>query len=189
MNFNLLAPFVRSVLGIPSVSTIAMIGAGVGALVLAAGSGYAGYRLASQLDQGRYVALQYADAKALADGELKVATQQKAYDDAAINAAVHEGEAQQKIAVRTVTITKEIPTYVTAQQDRVACVSYGLVRVLDAAVLGVDPASLPLPPDVTDDTCTALKASDLAASIADNYGTAEANAEQLDALEALLGGN
>lgn len=96
----------------------------------------------------------------------------------------NEVAAQAKIVVRYRTIVKEVPTYVTVQQDARGCVSWGLVRLLDAAALGVDPSTLDLPSDVTDDTCTTLKASDLAASVAGNYGVAAANAEQLDALEA-----
>lgn len=99
-----------------------------------------------------------------------------------LDAAVAEAKAQEKIVTRTQFIIKEVPRYVTASQDRSTCVTYGLVRVLDAAALGTDPADLELPAGQSDDACAPVKASDLAASVAENYGTARQNAQQLDAL-------
>jgi hypothetical protein len=55
--------------------------------------------------------------------------------------------------------------------------------VLDAAALGVDPDTLSLAPGQSDGSCAPVKASDLAASVAGNYGAARANAEQLTALQ------
>src|SRR4051812_21974039 len=47
-------------------------------------------------------------------------------------AAVSAASAQEKIQTRTVTLTREIPRYVT---DTSSCITYGLIRVLDATVL------------------------------------------------------
>lgn len=66
----------------------------------------------------------------------------------------------------------------------VGCVSVGLVREHDAAALGVDPDTLPLPAGSSDDACSAVTNADLAGAIADNYAAARANAAQLDDLEA-----
>lgn len=111
---------------------------------------------------------------------------QKKQDDVALTTAVHEATAQQKIVTQTVTIRQEVPKYVTrtlTKHDSVACVSYGFVRVLDAAALGVDPADLPLPAGKSNDSCTALDPVALATAIADNYGITRQNAQQLDDLE------
>lgn len=88
---------------------------------------------------------------------------------------------QRRNSVRYVNLTKEVPVYVTEIQDR-ACVPYGLVRVLDAAALGSDPAALELPPGKSNDDCSPLEPSALARGILRNYEVAQQNAEQLDAL-------
>lgn len=70
----------------------------------------------------------------------------------------------------------------------VGCVSYGLVRQHDAAALGVDPDTLPLPSGVTDDACSPVANTELAGAIADNYAAARANAAQLNDLIANVKG-
>lgn len=97
-------------------------------------------------------------------------------------AAVAQAQAQEKINRRTAAIVKRIPVYVTPKQDTSGCVTYGLVRVLDAAALGADPADLELPAGKSDDACAPVSWADLAASVVDNYGTGHQNAAQLDAL-------
>lgn len=101
-------------------------------------------------------------------------------------AAKAEPAAQAKIATQTRTLIKEIPHYVPppVAGAPVPCVSWGLVRLHDAAALGVDPGSLQLPAGATDGTCSPFTDAQFVAEVAVNYGTARANAEQLDALEA-----
>jgi hypothetical protein len=125
-----------------------------------------------------------AETRALEDAALQAdaRAKQKAQDDITLASAQAQIITQERIVTRYRTRTEEVPRYVTVQQDAVACVSYGLVRVLDAAALGRDPADLELPPGVTDDTCTALTASALAAGILGNYAVSDANAAQLDGL-------
>lgn len=136
--------------------------------------------LEKQKAQAVLAATQAADAARAAQALKSLAAQDKLSQDN----AVAEAKGQARIVVQTQTLTKEVPTYVTVTQDRSDCVPWGVVRVLDAAVLGVDPAQLRLPAGATDDTCSPVKASDLARSVAGNYGTAAQNAEQLNALEA-----
>lgn len=93
-----------------------------------------------------------------------------------------EAAAQVKIVYRTKTLIKEIPRYVPSAP--VDCVTWGLVRLHDAAVLHVDPASLPLPAGLTDGSCSPFTDAQFMAGVIANYGVADANAEQLDALEA-----
>jgi hypothetical protein len=187
------------------ISTIANVFGGAGVwgyaavAVFAAGTaGYEAQHIRGNADLVKYQGLQLRDAKAVtssleaqAAALTAVAAQQHALDQEVSQGAVSEATAQQKITVHTVTITKEVPIYVTPQIDTVVvpCIPYGLVRVLDAAALAtadnpVTPADLALPTGQSDDACTGIKASDLAASIAANYGIAKQNAEQLDALEA-----
>lgn len=97
-------------------------------------------------------------------------------------AAVEAAKADRVIEVQTRTLIKEVPRYVTAAQDARGCVTYGLVRVYDAAILGVEPSTLGLPAGQSDDACSPVKPSDLGRSLADNLGAARQNAGQLDAL-------
>lgn len=140
---------------------------------------------------GSWITNELAQAKA---NRLELA-QQKAYDkavDAARKAERTQAEKdftaeksalqrQRQTTTRYVKLTKEVPVYVTEIQDR-ACVPYGIVRVLDAAALGSDPAALELPAGQSDDACSPLKPSDLARGILHNYEVAQQNAQQLDAL-------
>lgn len=97
-------------------------------------------------------------------------------------AAVNAAKADRQIEVQTRTLVKEVPRYVTAHQDAVGCVTYGLLRVYDAAILGVEPSTLELPAGKSDDACSPVKPSDLGRSLADNVGVSRQNAAQLDAL-------
>lgn len=107
---------------------------------------------------------------------------QRDADQVAIDLAGQQSVTQEKIVTRTMTITKEIPTYVKDTSD---CVTIGLIRVLDAAALGVDPATLVLAPGQFDETCAGIGARALAQSVVDNYGRARQNAAQLTDLQAL----
>lgn len=90
-----------------------------------------------------------------------------------------DATAQAKIIVQTRVIHERIPTYVTVHTP---CIPWSVVRVHDAAVLGVDPSTLSLPAGATDDSCSTVTAADLMAGIADNYAAARANAQQLNDL-------
>lgn len=92
-----------------------------------------------------------------------------------------QAKVQRKEAEAARTIIEKVPYYVR-ETVTVSCVSYGLVRVLDAAALGLDPAELRLPAGKSDDACTGLTPADLARSVASNYAAARADAAQLDGL-------
>lgn len=150
-------------------------------LALGAASVYAAH-VATEIGNGKLATVEAADATAQAAAVSKAAAIQKAQDALSLKDQAHESAAQVRIVTRTQTITKEVPTYVTVAQDARGCVTYGLVRLHDAAALGVDPSTLQLPAGKSDDDCTSLKASDLAAGIVSNYGVSHQNAEQLNAL-------
>ena len=99
-------------------------------------------------------------------------------------AGAQEAKAQAGLTEQTRVIIKRIPTYVTRSVPGkpVPCIPWGFVRLHDAAVLGVDPGSLPNPGGLADDACSTVEYPDLAGTVARNYGAARANAEQLDAL-------
>lgn len=139
-------------------------------------------------DHKSYIALQasYQAQDALRSSAVHQAAAKAQTTQAAISqssGAKYEA-ARTRVVTRTQTILKEVPTYVTVQSDALPCNSVGLVRLLNAAAEGRDPADYQLPPGVTDDTCTAVTNAALAASVAENYGIARLNAEQLNGLEA-----
>lgn len=95
-----------------------------------------------------------------------------------------ETAAQATIQVQTRTIIKKAPIYVSASPSPpVGCVTNGMLRLHDAAVLGVDPADIHPPAGQPDAACSTTAPSDFMAAVVDNYATARANAEQLNALE------
>lgn len=163
-----------NVFGLRALSIAAAVAFGLGA----AGGGY----ITHAVDQHKYDQLVIdhatAQAKAVAAAREDERKTAKLSSDNGQKAAV----ADQKIVYRTNTIIKEVPTHVTPQTDARVCVPVGLVRLLDAAALGIEPSDLVLPAGQSDDTCSAVKASDLARSVARNYGTARQNAEQLNQL-------
>lgn len=161
-------------MSVQSTALVVILGLGV--------AGLAGLRLEEKIAKGQIASIQLGDARAKAEAVSEAAAIQKQQDDIALRDAVSEASAQQRIVTRTTTTVKEVPVYVTPAQDASSCVTYGLVRLHDAAALGVDPGTLPLPAGKLDSDCTALKASDLAAGIVSNYGVARQNAEQLNAL-------
>lgn len=98
-------------------------------------------------------------------------------------AAKTDTAAQVKIVTRTRTLLKKVNVYVPVSDP---CVPWGVVRVHDASVLGVDPSSLQLPAGATDATCSDVSPSAFVATVVTNYGAAEQNAQQLNDLEANL---
>jgi hypothetical protein len=143
-----------------------------------------GFKLAHDLDQGTIQHMKAAEAQAAADAQKQARSieQQQAQISNLTGAA--EASAQEALQARARVVTKEITHYVTAAQDARGCVTWGMLRLHDAAALGVDPASLQPPSGQSDDACSPVKPSDFAAGVAGNYAVAHENAEQLDALEA-----
>jgi hypothetical protein len=130
---------------------------------------------AGKAAQAQIVVL-HKQEKAVAGAEKSVVAQ----------AGSSEQAAQAALSAQARVIIEKVPIYVSNARSNVpgvACVSVGLVRLHDAAALGVDPASLPAPVGA-DDACSTVTPAALASTIARNYAAARANAEQLDALEA-----
>lgn len=136
--------------------------------------------------QTKIATIQRDDARAKADALAVAADRMRRADAISLNSAVAEAAAQQKLADQKFLIAKEVHRHVASNGNNRMCITYGLVRVLDAASLGADPDVLSLPAGRSDDACASLTAAALAANVAANYVTARANAEQLNALQAWI---
>lgn len=90
---------------------------------------------------------------------------------------------QTRIVTRTRTLLQKVNVYVPVSTP---CVPWGVVRLHDAAVLGVDPGTLQAPPGAADDACSPFTAAQLMAAVVANYGAADQNAQQLNDLETNL---
>lgn len=100
-----------------------------------------------------------------------------------VRTSTAEANAQAKITAQGRATHEKVRYYVKAVPVDRACVPYGLLRVLDAAGLGLDPASVQLPAGQSDDACAPLSPPDFAAALTDRFTDARANAEQLNALQ------
>lgn len=147
----------------PGVYVLAVL-IGIGALWYSHHSGYS----EAQTDD------KVAQELALADAQAKAAKEgmetQRVLDANLVSAAEAAGFARGKAQAVTLTITKEVPRYVTVETDRTFPVPCGLVRLHNAAADGVAPETESLPSGLTDADACPLKASDLAQVIVENYG-------------------
>lgn len=141
-----------------------------------------GAAISNHLWQAKWDKHVAADKVAVAKAAEDARKTEKASARVVVPIASHAAAEDQKIVTRTITLIKEVPRYVTPAQDARSCITYGLVRVLDAAALGTRPAELPLPAGQSDDACAPVASSALASSVAANYGVALQNSTQLDAL-------
>lgn len=155
---------------------VKLIGSIVLCLALVAGGAYGGYRWES----GKVDALKAADAKATVLAVKAAATRQEAQDRVNAAANFEEAESQQKIVTRTVTLTKEILVHVPDHSD---CITYGLVRVLNAAASAAGTDAVPAPAGQSDDTCAPVSWRDFAADLVRDYGTGQENAGELNGLQ------
>lgn len=162
--------------GFPNWIVLAVVAA-----VSAATAGGATYKITSSIYKGEIASINLAHERAVFAAIVKAQADQRGADAVTLDLTVKEGEGQIKIVEKFRTIEKEIPIYV---QDTSACLTYGLIRVLDAAALGADPKDLILPTGEYNDTCAPVKATDLANNVVANYKSATQNAEQLGTLQA-----
>lgn len=158
-------------------------GAAAVILTLAGSAGaYAGYRW----EAGTVATLKKNDALAQVAAVQAVRIIEQAQASVDVAAAIAEANAQTKIVTQTVTITKEIPRYVTVHQDAIVCVPVGLARFMRAAAAGADPAAFELASGQSDDACSDITATEMAGWISDFAGAAQGNTEQLTALQAWI---
>lgn len=170
---------------IPGFTWVKFAAYAVGAILLTSGGAYAGYRW----EHSAVLSLQLADAQDAAARIKTAAFAQHNQDQVDLVSAVHEAQAQAKIVTKTITLTKEIPVYVTPHQDAVVCVPVGLARFMRAAASGADPAAVELAPGQSNDACSDLTATEVAGWVSDFAGAAQGNTEQLTALQAWVVAN
>ncbi len=117
---------------------------------------------------------------AAVDAALKLERTQAATSD---GIAAEAAEAQVQIRTVTRTLIKEVPVYVTPDDDRRCVVPVGFVRIHDAAAAGR--TAIPDPAGRPDDAPSGLALSAVAGTVVENYaGTCAANARQLSDLQA-----
>ncbi|MDB5447635.1 MAG: putative signal peptide protein [Phenylobacterium sp.] len=98
-------------------------------------------------------------------------------------AAAKDAEVQTSIRYVTRTLIEKVPAHVSPETDRSFPLPVGLVRVHDAAALGVDVSAVPDPAGRADDQASAVEASDLGRVLAVNYGECRADQARLSALQ------
>lgn len=155
-----------------------------GALALA--SFFGGAWLTHRIDLVSYQKLELHYAQAEKEAAEKARAEQERLDNLAVQAAQGENRRQAKIAATVQSQLRKVKVYVKRLEDERGCIPLGVVRLFDAAVHGVEPERLPLPAGKSASSCSGLVADDLARSLVGNYGTARANASQLNALIDLI---
>jgi hypothetical protein len=121
-----------------------------------------------------------AKAGRVAEAHTKAVTAQQAV--VSHDAGVAEAKAQETIRYVTRDAKEKVQTYVPPAADAACTVPLGFVRLHDASARGVSP--VPLAPGESYDAPSGLKLSAVVTTIIDNYGAAQANSEQLSALQA-----
>jgi hypothetical protein len=97
--------------------------------------------------------------------------------------AVKDRAAEDRIGAATGTLIRDIPDHVTPASDLRFPLPVGLVRVHDAAALGLDLSAVPDPAGQPDDAASGVAASAAASVIAANYGDCRVEAERLSNLQ------
>ncbi|MFJ4288758.1 hypothetical protein ACIP1U_03055 [Cupriavidus sp. NPDC089707] len=153
--------------------TLALVLAGVVLLLAVAGTG------AWMTDRYRKAVKRGDDAEAAAAGlrvQLRNAT-------GSVVTVTRYVDRVQTIQVKGDTIIKEVPRYVPVQADAACTVPVGFVRLHDAAATG---ALLDPDPGDADAAPSGIALSTVAATVAGNYTSSLADAEQLSALQQIL---
>jgi hypothetical protein len=149
------------------------------ALVALLGAAGTGFMLAHRLDASKYTNLELSYAQAQAKAVAQAQAEQARLDAIAVQAGQAEAAHQAALAASTAAQLREVKSHVQADSH---CITWGLVRVLDAAVHRVSASSLVLPAGKSDGSCAPYGSDELARSVVGNYGIANQNAEQLNGL-------
>lgn len=144
------------------------------------GSTFIGSYITHKVDNAAYEKLELSYKEA----EIKVVkdalSEQQRLDEIKTQIALEANQKQQTINTQTRKQLDEISKHV--KDTNKYCITWGLVRVLDASILNREASSLPLPSGRLDASCSTFTSSELAKSIINNYGIAKNNANQLDYL-------
>jgi len=177
--------------GIPFLTPTLAIKLGCG-VAIAGAIAFGGWSIYHSIAEGAVKDLKAQDAQVTAQAQAKGAQIDAAQSAVDAKSAEDNSTHQAAIASTAAVIKQKVSSHVhnpaPAAPRVVGCVTYGLVRLHDAAALGVDPDTLPLPSGATDDACSPVADTALAAAFADNYAAARANAAQLNDLIANVKG-
>lgn len=165
-----------------SIITSLMSSAGgiIAMLAVVAGLVGSGAYVEHQVDEGTIQSMKVAEATAAQQAEAKALAQQQAYTSIANAAAQKQTADQQEISNGIQTSLAAVAPVVKTVATN--CVPYGLVRVLDAAASGRNPADLSYPTGQSDNACAPTSWAAVGRSVVANYYTARANADQLTGL-------
>jgi hypothetical protein len=149
------------------------------------GGGYKAQVAALKLRLADAAAAQASFAARANAAVLAAQTAQRAAQDK-IAAAYRDGLAHAQIVTQT--IIRKVPVYVSAKSDAACVVPWGAIRLFDAAASGSDPGAVAalIAPGQPDDAASGIALSDFVALLAQNFGAARDNADQLTALQAAM---
>lgn len=164
----------------PTITEIKLICIALGIVICCAFTGVVVHKV--DLSEYQKLELQYKDAAAKAAEAARV--EQAALDQVSTDAATKEIATQKQLADQAQAQLARVKVHVTAGPGN--CITWGLIRVIDGALLNIDPNDLQLPAGAADTGCAPIKAPRLANNIVANYAVAARNSEQLFALQAYL---
>jgi hypothetical protein len=123
-----------------------------------------------------FTALQY-EAQ-IAEQNRQVAELQTENERKSVRVVTKYVDRVQEVEAQARTIVKEIPVYVTKDDDSRCVVPVGFVRIHDAAANGDAPSARD-----SNAAPSGVELSAVASTVADNYGICRQNSEQLKALQ------
>lgn len=164
--------------GLSSLATTA-----IGAVVIAAVAAGGGAWTMHRFDEGKIEAMQLADAKAQNDALVRNGQIMQSAIANGFKIASAEVAREQKTQTVTNTIIREVPAHVTPEIDKRYPVPWSVVRLHDAAALGLSVADIAADRSGADDAASDVAASEISSRIAENYGACRLAYERVDALE------
>lgn len=131
----------------------------------------------------RMQAAEAAHDKALAEQLAKTVLVERQMTEASGKAEAALQTARANVQVITKTITKQVPVYVSAQDDARCAIPVGFVRLHDAAAAGRALPDVPGPAGGADGGASGVALSAVASTVAANYGTYAEVVAQLKAFQ------
>lgn len=128
-----------------------------------------------------------AAARALAEAQGRAAAWAEAAQRRAVadRLAARHLDADRRIETHVRTVIQKVPIHVRETDDAACIISWGVVRLLDAAASGaaLSDVAARIAPGQPDDAASDAVLSEIVALLAENAGVARRNAEQLRALQ------
>lgn len=149
-----------------------IVGALIGAIALSGTAYFKGRADGSGNVRAEWMAAELAAAKASN-------TENIARMDVSAEVGRSVAAALARMRAETATLIGEIKHHVTTETDARYPLPCGLVRLHDAAALGVDMSTIAACAGQPDDAAAPARASDLAALLVQNYGSCHGTAEQV----------